>query len=123
MTATFSNATAAAMLNVLGASAVYVSLHSADPGTTGASELTGNGYARQAITFPTTATQAIHNSALITFGPASADWMAATYYGLWSAVSAGTFRAGAALDATETVLNTETLTFASSALVLSLVAL
>ena len=29
----------------------YLSAHSADPGTTGASELSGGGYARQAIVF------------------------------------------------------------------------
>ena len=33
---------------ILGIS-VYVSLHSADPGTTGASEITGNAYARVAV--------------------------------------------------------------------------
>lgn len=120
MTATFSDATANAMLNVLGPSALFISLHSADPGTTGASELSGSGYARQAIAFSTGASQAIHNNALITFGPASGDWSAATYYGLWSAITAGTFRSGAALDAPETVLNTDTLAFSASALVLSL---
>lgn len=123
MTATFADATANAMLNVLGASALYVSLHSSNPGTTGASELTSTGYARQAIVFSTGSAQAIHNTGLITFGPAVGAWTAATYFGLWSAPTGGTFISAAALDATETVPDLGSATFSASALILSLKAI
>ena len=55
----------------------YVSLHTADPGNTGTSEVSGGGYARQGpITFasagsnPTVAS----NSAILTYPAATASW-------------------------------------------------
>lgn len=123
MTAIYADATANAMIEVLRAAGVYVSLHSADPGKTGASELSGDGYARELATLAAAADQATENGSEVAFGPASAEWVAATHFGLWSAVSAGTFIAGAALDAPVTVPNLGDAVFAPGALVLSLQAL
>lgn len=71
---------------------MYMSLHSADPGATGASnELSGSNYARTAITFGSAAASgAIENTAAVTFPTPSANWTAATHFGIWSAASGGT---------------------------------
>lgn len=71
----------------------YMSLHSGDPGTTGANELTGNGYGRVAPTFGTgAAAKAVANTAPCDLGPATgSNWAAATYLGCWSATTNGVF--------------------------------
>lgn len=78
----------------------YLSLHSADPGTTGASEFSGGGYARQAVVFSTWASGATSNNAAITVP--NAGTTAATHIGIWSAVTAGTYVTGAPLAASVT---------------------
>ncbi len=70
----------------------YLSAHSADPGTTGASELSGGGYARQAIVFGSASGGVIANNAAITIPNAGST--AVTYFGVWSASSAGTYLGG-----------------------------
>jgi hypothetical protein len=73
----------------------FMSLHSADPGTTGANEVTGGGYARQACTFTVDADGDLNLDGTETFaGPAA---QGVTHVGFWSAASGGTFRAGFAL--------------------------
>lgn len=80
------NASAVALL---GTGTFYVSLHSGDPGETGAdNELSGDGYTREATTFTVTADTAASDDAL-TFGPATADKGTVTHFGVWDAVSAG----------------------------------
>lgn len=84
------NAAKHAMLDHLATLAVFASLHTADPGTTGANEATGGSpaYARKAITWNAAAAGALDNNANPVF-----DVAAGTYgwVGLWSAVTAGTF--------------------------------
>lgn len=88
------------MLDALAASAAYVSLHTADPGTTGASEATGGSpaYARQALTWPAASAGAI-SAAEVTFDIPAGTY---THWGLWDAVSAGAFLGGEALSQSET---------------------
>src|SRR5262245_20287591 len=72
----------------------YISLHITDPGDTGANEVTTSPYVRQAMVFtmsgnnPTIAA----NSAAIQFPTATSLWGTITYFGVWSAATAGTFR-------------------------------
>lgn len=70
----------------------HASLHTGDPGDTGASEVTGGSpaYARKAIAFNAPAAGTMDDSTNgITFDvPAGAT---VRYVGLWSAVTAGTF--------------------------------
>jgi hypothetical protein len=69
----------------------HVSLHSADPGTTGTSEITAAG--RQAVTWTGGSSDGIATAATVSFTiPAST---AGLYLGFWSASSGGTFRAKA----------------------------
>lgn len=106
----------------------YISLHSADPALTGANELTGNAYARVAVatatgswSAPATngAVREISNAALIVFPTASANWTAATHFGIFDAATVGNFIRGNALGASKTVLSGDHAEFAVGALVLN----
>jgi len=79
----------------------YVSMHTADPGTTGASEATGTAYARGSSTFPAASggTGSAGSQASVTMRTGSTT--AATYWGLWTASSGGTWVTGGALSTTE----------------------
>lgn len=70
----------------------YLSLHSADPGTTGASEVTGGSYARVAVTWNAPSGGAVTNAGAVSLNlPALGT---AAYVGVWSAASAGTYYIG-----------------------------
>ena len=100
---------------------VYASLHSNDPSTSGANELSGGAYARvQHNTWNAASGGSATNSGAITFAQATADWSQATYLGLWDASSAGNFLGGGALDTAKTVLNGDTAEFASGALTVAM---
>lgn len=80
---------------------LYVSLHTANPGSTGASEVTGGSpaYARKALTFGAAASGAASASEVTFDAPAGTF----THFGVWSAASGGTFRGGAALASSQTL--------------------
>jgi len=77
----------------------WVSLHSADPGLTGANEISGNAYGRVLMEFPAAGGDAVaENTNQETFGPATpAGWGTVTHWGIWTAGSGGTYRGGFAL--------------------------
>ena len=79
------------MLDQLGAAIGFVSLHTADPGTTGASEVAGGtpAYARKAVTWAAAANSSKAASNQPTFDvPPSTT---AAFLGYWSAATGGTF--------------------------------
>lgn len=90
----------------------YVQLHSASPGTTGANELGST--TRQACTWNAAASSAKTNSSALTFTTPGST--AATHFGGFSAVSAGTYGMGGALASSVTAT---TITVAAGALSLS----
>ena len=74
----------------------YVALFSTAPGDDGSAgtELSGSGYARQAVTFgaPGLATgnaEQVANSNNIQFGPAAADWLQSVAFGIFDAQTNG----------------------------------
>jgi hypothetical protein len=80
-----------AMLNALGALAVFASLHSANPGDNGANELSGGSpaYARKACSWGAASGGALpHSGAPVFDVPAGAT---VAYVGFWSASSGGVF--------------------------------
>ncbi len=82
--------------------ALYMSLHSADPSTTGANELAGGSpaYARKAMTWPGASGGSSTASNQPQFDiPAGAT---ISHFGVWSALTTGTFYGGAALSSSET---------------------
>jgi hypothetical protein len=76
-----------------GGSTVYVSLHTADPGSTGANEVSGGSYARVQGTW-TSGTTGTLSMAELTFNAPNGT---VTHVGLWSASTAGNFHDKAAL--------------------------
>jgi hypothetical protein len=86
--------------------AVYISLHTADPGDDGSNEVAvgTSGYARQVGTFSSAATSASENSAAVLFTNLPAGTV--SYAGVWDAPTgtASNFLMGAAL-ATAKVVN------------------
>lgn len=89
----------------------YLSVHSADPGTTGASEFSGGGYARQPIVFAAGSSDGvIASNAAITVP--NAGTVAATYFGIWTTASTGTYKGGGLLGSPVTAAS---ISFASGA--------
>lgn len=81
-----------AMLNQLGTLITFASLHTADPGTTGTSEVSGGSpaYARKAIAWAAAAASSMAKTATNpVFDVPGA--VTITHVGFWSAVTAGTF--------------------------------
>jgi hypothetical protein len=86
--------------------AVYLSLHTADPGATGASELPAtNGYGRVNVTglLAAASAKATTNTVEVTLPEAvTSSWPAATHAYLWDASSGGNPLIGGALTASKT---------------------
>lgn len=74
---------------------VYVSLHSGDPGETGAAEISGGSYARTSDTFSAAASGATDNDSNIDF--TSMPSCSVSYVGCWDASSGGNFLWGGAV--------------------------
>lgn len=79
---------------------LYLSLHTADPTTTGGSEATGGSpaYARKSTTV--TATAGVGTSTQVTFDVPAGTY---THFGTWSAATAGTFYGGNPLATSQVV--------------------
>lgn len=86
--------------DAVGALITHLSLHTADPGTTGAAEATGGtpAYARKAIV------NTVAANGTESFAEGIFDVPAGTYthFGTWSAATLGTFIGGNALAASQT---------------------
>jgi len=79
----------------------YISLHTADPGLTGANEVVGGSYARQAGTFATASTAgSISNTSVISFTNMPATTV--LYAGAWDAATSGNFLFRAAISVSKT---------------------
>ena len=91
----------------------YLGVNTADPGTTGASEVTGGSYARQSETFGTPSNGSVSNTNAISVSIPSGTTCA--YVSHWSASTAGTYGVGAALSSSVTFNTAGTLTFAAGA--------
>lgn len=85
----FTNAGKNQMLDNLGVT--HVSAHTADPGDTGANEVSGGSYARQPITFGSAASGAIDSSNTPVI-PIPAG-VTVTHLGYWTALTGGECRA------------------------------
>ena len=104
-----------------GEPSVYISLHTGDPGTTGANEQPSTqAYARSELagggfTFPAGSTSnqyEITNTNRISFPlPTAAYPNAITHAGIWSAAAAGTFYGGFELDSSLTPQSGQALYF------------
>ncbi|MGL5826898.1 MAG: phage tail fiber protein, partial [Nocardioides sp.] len=89
----------------------FVGLHTASPGTTGANETTGGGYARQACTWNTASAGSKTNSAAMTFSTGGVTPI--THLCPFSLVTAGVPAVGSALASAVTAA---TITVAAGAI-------
>lgn len=103
-----STATANAILDALfnqgtlDDTAVWISLHTADPGDNGANEVSGGSYARQNGTaaFAAASGKAVTNTAILLYETLPA--VTVTHAGVWTAQTGGTWRWGSALTTPRT---------------------
>jgi hypothetical protein len=94
-----SNASKAVAQDAIGAVATWFSLHTGDPGTTGANEGAGTGYARgQTVWSAANAGAGTKAGSQATIGAAA---QAYTHWGFWTAPTGGTFHIGGVLPAPE----------------------
>lgn len=98
----FTNATKEAAALAVTALGSYISLHTADPGTTGTSEATGGSpaYARKQTTWTGGASDGSVPGSQVTFDAPAGTY---TYIGIWTAATGGTFVAGFALSSSVTL--------------------
>lgn len=87
-----------AAVNGIAAAGTYISGHTADPSTGGSNEVTGGSYARQQTTWGSASGGERVGSQVTVPIPAGTT---VAYWGLWSAVSGGTFLGGFQLSAPE----------------------
>jgi hypothetical protein len=101
---------------------VWVSLHTLDPGDTGAAEIVGGAYARQGpIAFtnagfnPTVAS----NNAILTYPVATANYGTVNFFGLWDALTAGNFLGSGPIGTPIPVLQGDSARFYANTLTIS----
>ena len=95
----FNNTSKDVALSAIGAAATYISLHTTDPGTTGAAEISGGSYVRVQTTWAGAAASSMAGSQVTINVPASTT---IAYWGVWTASTSGTYYEGGALPASET---------------------
>lgn len=84
-------------------SAVYVSLHTANPDEDASgAEVSGGGYARQSGSFSVSGNTAT-TTAAIEYATATADYGTVTHVGIWDASTGGNMLAYAALTASKAI--------------------
>ena len=96
------------MLGGLTAVATHVSLHTADPGATGTSEISGSPYTRELAGWASPSGGTAVNSGSIVFDVPAATTI--THLGYWSASTSGTFYGSRALDTSQTFATAGTYT-------------
>lgn len=99
------------MLNALGGSVTYFSLHTADPGSSGTAEVSGAPYARKAASWAAASSGTVATNANVAFDVPGSTTI--THLGYWSAVSSGTFLGSRALDTQQTFATAGTYTLSS----------
>lgn len=108
----FTSASKDVAVNALTEIGTWVSVHSADPGTTGTSEVAG--VSRAQTTFGSSSSGTASGSQVTFTGVPAGSY---THYGIWTAQTGGTFRygfslsPGVTLSASGTVLLTPRITF------------
>ena len=92
----------------------YVALYTAAPSDSGGgTEVTGNGYARQAVTFAaaTSPGGTTSNTGAVTFTASGGNWGSITHIGIHDALSSGNLLWHGAMTAAKTVNDGDTLEF------------
>lgn len=95
----------------------YMSLHAGSPGTTGVNEVAGGTYGRQPLVFGAASggSQASTDAQSFAGMPACTP----TNFGIWTAVTGGTYIGGGTLSSSPALPNGSTVNFATGAVVAS----
>lgn len=102
-------------------SARHLALFTAAPSDSGGgTEVSGNGYARQAMTFGAASSGVTSNTSTHTFTASGGNWGTITHFGIFDASTSGNLLWHGALTTSRTVNNGESLTVASGAFTLTL---
>lgn len=100
---------------------VYLALYTSDPTDADAgTEVTGNAYARQSITFGAPSNGVSTNSAAIEFPQATGSWGTVAYVGIRDASTAGNLLYHTALDASKTIATGDVFRVAAGSLSVTL---
>ena len=92
---------------------VYMALYTAAPSDAGGgTEISGNNYARQALSFGAAASGSAANDAAITFTCTGGDWGTVTHFGIFDAASAGNLLVHGVLTASREILDGDEQVFA-----------
>lgn len=93
------NATKEALATAYTGQGAYISLHTADPGTTGTSEASGGSpaYARKLTTWTAGSSDGIATGSQVTFDVPAGTY---THVGIWSAATSGNFIDKCAISST-----------------------
>jgi hypothetical protein len=100
-----------AMLGGFTAIATHVSLHTDNPGTNGANEVSGGAYARELSDWAAASAGTVVNDGAIVFDVPGSTTI--KFLGYWSAGTAGTFYGSRALDADQVYATAGTYTIAA----------
>ncbi|MEU4590046.1 phage tail fiber protein [Micromonospora aurantiaca (nom. illeg.)] len=103
--------------NFTAPAALYAQAHSADPGASGTTGVSTGVATRQAMAFGAPSGGSMSLSTAPSWTATGSDTI--THVSIWSATSAGTFYASAALTASRTVANGDTLSLATMTFSLS----
>jgi hypothetical protein len=100
---------------------VYLALYTSDPTDADAgTEVSGNAYARQSITFGAPSNGVSTNSAAIEFPQATGSWGTVAYVGIRDASTAGNLLFHTALDASKTIATGDVFRVAAGSLSVNL---
>ena len=91
----------------------YVGLHTGSPADddSGADEISGNGYSRQAIAVNASSGGTTSNNANITFTASGGDWGTISHISVYDASTAGNLLWHGAMSASKTIADGDTLQF------------
>ncbi len=100
---------------------VYAGLFTSDPTDAGSgTEVSGNSYARKAITFGAPSNGASVNSAAVEFDQATGNWGTITHFGIFDASSSGNLLYHGALTASKAIQTGDVFKFATSSVSVTL---
>jgi hypothetical protein len=100
------------MLNGFSAGVTHVSLHTADPSTNGANEVSASPYTRESVSWASAASGSLQNSAQVVFDVPGTTTI--THLGYWSASTSGTFYGSRQLDTSQTFATAGTYTIGAN---------
>ena len=101
-------------------SAVYLALHTANPDEDGSgTEVSGNGYSRQAVTFAAASGGSSASNSVEEFTASGGSFGTVTHFGIWDASSSGNLLYYGALTASKVIADGDTLRFASGAITIT----